>query len=80
LPKIFFDQYNQVKNIELGFLEYKIATYAKIFGLVRFEKDFGERWITPINAYKKEIPHSYIDNELSKPEWRRLFHPVFTIY
>jgi hypothetical protein len=40
---IFFEKYAQVKNLELGFLEYKIATYAQIFGIQRFEKDFGEK-------------------------------------
>lgn len=80
LPMIFFEKYAQVKNLELGFLEYKIATYAQIFGIQRFEKDFGEKWEAPINAYKREISPTYIQAELEKPTWWRIFHPFFQVF
>ncbi len=81
MPKIFFEKYKTVKDIEIGFLEYKIPTYAKIFKIKRFKKYLWEK-ITPIekcpmNADTIEIKKEYIQSQLKRKKWRRIFHPYY---
>ena len=86
LPRIFFLKYSKLENVKLGFLEHKIPTYAKIFGLRRHKIDLGEMndtenyEDTPLNAMDKEIPLAYIKSQLKKKGGWRLFHPVTKIY
>ena len=81
LPKLFFEKYQTVENIELWFLEYKIPTYCKIFSIEIFEKDLGERNTpSPTNANTIEISKEYIQKEMKKTNWQRMFHPYYQIY
>lgn len=84
-PKIFFEEYLTVENRNVGMLEYKIPTYAKIFGIAFYEKDFGVWWFdapndrshTPLNAYGTETDKAFIESELKNESGARIFHPYF---
>ncbi|MFZ2150990.1 MAG: hypothetical protein WAZ12_02820 [Candidatus Absconditicoccaceae bacterium] len=84
LPRIFFEKYQTVKEIEIGFLEYKIPTYTKIFKIKRFKKYLGEKIIPvdkcPMNADAIEIKKEYISSQLKRKNGRRVFHPYYKIY
>ncbi len=83
--KNFFDKWLTVEDKELGMLEYKIPTYAKIFNIPMYKKDLGVWWFnkktrrgeTPLNAAEKEIPENFIQTELDKKDGFRIFHPYF---
>lgn len=83
-PRIFFDKYLSVSNKEVGMLEYKNPTYAKIFELPFYKRDLGVRWhensVRPLNAIPEEIPTEYIKSELEKPQGWRIFHPYFKMW
>lgn len=78
-PRIFFEEYMKVENKKVGMLEYKIPIYAKIFSIPFYEKDLGTLWFSrkmkPLNAEPKEIPESYIKDQLLKKNGWRIFHP-----
>ncbi len=84
LPKIFLEKFLTVQNREIGMLEYKDPTYAKIFGLKFFKKDFGVLWFQnvpkPLNAHPKEIETKYIQEELAKQNGWRIFHPYYKMW
>jgi len=82
LPRTFFEGFSAVKDPSLGFLEYKMPTYAKIFGLDRFEVDLGERVEggQHLNAAHREISEAHIRQELSKEFGWRVFHPFFQVF
>jgi hypothetical protein len=88
IPRKFFDKYLTVENREVGFLEYKIPTYAKIFDFKFFEKDLSvefsfkkeDRGNKAMNAIPIEINDSYIDSELKKRDGWRIFHPYFNLW
>jgi len=83
-PRIFFEKYLTVKNREIGMLEYKIPTYAKIFDVSFYEKDLGVWWFdskpgeeAPLNAIPVEIKKDNIIKELGKKNGFRFFHPYY---
>ncbi|MBT3356502.1 hypothetical protein HN784_05095 [bacterium] len=84
-PKNFFDKWSTVENKELGMLEYKIPTYAKIFNIPIYRRDLGVWWFnekaykgeTPMNAMEEEISENLISTELKKEDGFRIFHPYF---
>lgn len=84
-PKIFFDKWLTVEDKEIGMLEYKMPTYAKIFGIPIYKKDIGTWWFnekarrgeTPLNAREVEIQEEFIESELNKKNGFRIFHPYF---
>jgi len=82
--KIFFEKYLQVKNKELGMLEYKIPIYSNIFNIPVHECNLGVKWHDnnnkAMNAIPKEIPEEYICIELAKNSGYRIFHPYFKIW
>jgi len=86
LPRVFFEKYSSLPDKEVGFLEYKLPTYAKIFGLSLFPKDLWESVLSqdvsewPMNAKPMEIEDSYIQKELEKKDGWRVFHPYFKVY
>lgn len=84
LNKTFFEKYLEVENKELGMLEYKVPIYAKIFNIPIHEYELGVRWHdntnVAMNAIPKEIPATYIKEELTKPTGYRIFHPYFKIW
>lgn len=84
IPRIFFEKYSKIENRDLGFLEYKLPTYAKIFGIKRFRKELDEiaksKNNFPMNAEPKEIGRKSINKELNKKNGFRVFHPYFKIY
>lgn len=83
-PRIFFDKYLSVGNRNIGMLEYKIPTYAKIFNIPFYEKDVGVNWFSnetrPLNAIPEEIQESYINEQLNKKDGWRIFHPYYKIW
>ncbi len=84
----FFDKYLSIKNKELGMLEYKIPTYAKIFNIPLYKKNLGVWWFNkrglknkmPLNAEGIEIQDKFINSELRKKDGYRIFHPYFKIW
>lgn len=85
IPRIFFEKFSQVKNKDIGMLEYKIPIYAQIFRTPFYKRDMGVWWYQadkrlPLNAMSVEIPTSYIKQELSKEKGRRLFHPYSKLW
>jgi hypothetical protein len=66
-------------------LEYKIPTYAKIFGIPIYKHDLGVWWFNekvkrgeaPLNAREVEISQKLIKSELKKEDGFRIFHPYF---
>jgi len=84
-PKEFFDKWMTVENKEIGMLEYKIPTYAKIFGIPIYKHNLGVWWFnkkvkrgeTPLNAREVEISQKLIKSELKKKDGFRIFHPYF---
>jgi len=80
-PRIFFEKYLTVQKKEIGMLEYKIPTYAKIFSIPFYEKDLGVRWHSdeprPLNAIPEEISEAYIKEQLSLESGWRIFHPYY---
>lgn len=84
-PRQFFEKFLTVKNRQVGMLEYKIPTYAKIFKIPFYKKDFGVSWFDkksirknmPLNAQKTEVDKDFIQSELKKRKGFRIFHPYF---
>jgi hypothetical protein len=84
-PKKFFEFYNTVKEKEVGMLEYKIPTYAKIFNFTFYNKDLGVEWFSKfprkaLNAKPREIQINFIRKQLKKVDGWRIFHPYFKIW
>ena len=75
MPRAFFEHYGAVTGKEIGFLEYRVPTYAEIFGIPFYEKDFGTG--TAMNTLKEQIGSDFIRGELARVGGRRLFHPYF---
>jgi len=84
-PKEFFDKWMTVEDRGVGMLEYKIPTYAKIFGIPIYKHDLGVWWFNekvkrgeaPLNAREVEISQKLIKSELKKEDGFRIFHPYF---
>jgi hypothetical protein len=75
IPRAFFDKYAGVAGREIGMLEYKVPTYAEIFGVPFYRRDLGLH--AALNAVGREIPDDFIRRELEKPGGWRLFHPYY---
>lgn len=88
VPRLFFERYLGVEHREIGMLEYKVPTYAKIFGIPLSMRNLGIRWFAPekarptipLNARRVEISQTYIREELGKPDGYRIFHPYFVVW
>jgi hypothetical protein len=92
VPRIFFNKWGTVKDKEIGMLEYKIPTYAKIFTVPFYKRDLGVWWfqkrgykreirgMTPLNARGIEIRKTLIKKELKKKKGFRIFHPYSSIW
>ena len=85
LPRLFLEKYIDKKTPDIGFLEYKIPTMAKVFGIpICNEHPYNPSWSTRpklnqekiLNAVGVEVPLSVILNEYSKPLGLKIFHPV----
>jgi hypothetical protein len=79
LPRVFFERYGDVDH-RLGFLEYRLPTYARILGVPFYRRDLGCCHGLPMNGCGQEIPRGYIDQQMSNPTGHRLFHPYFAPY
>jgi hypothetical protein len=75
IPRAFFEHYGAVAGKEIGFLEYKLPTYADLFGIPFYEKDFGVG--TAMNAINQPIARDFIHAQLAKVGGWRLFHPYY---
>jgi hypothetical protein len=88
LPRTFLAKYASMAMTELGFLEYKVPTMAKIFGFeVCYDNQFDPWWAANpattnipkrnkvLNASRVDIDLTTIFNELINPSGRRVFHP-----
>lgn len=85
LPRSFLNHYAKIQNPELGFLEYKLAAYANLFGtpirqLPRLQVTWPGNWNkttrVTLTAAKREIRDIDIALERLTPSGARLFHPV----
>ncbi|MDP3947566.1 MAG: hypothetical protein Q8Q41_02650 [bacterium] len=84
-PRVFCKRYLKVGNRNIGMLEYKIPTYAKIFGVPIFRKNLGVQWdegkkSRPLNAIPREINSLYIKRQLRKRKGWRIFHPYYRVW
>jgi hypothetical protein len=77
-PRAFFERYAAIPAREIGMLEYKVPTYAEIFGIPFFRRDLGID--TALNPDAREIAGDFIRRELDKPAGWRLFHPYYRIW
>ena len=82
IPKIFFNKYLEIRDKEVGMLEYKIPVYAEIFNINVITREGEAHWWDevekyPLNAEPIEIKGEYIDKELKKENGWRIFHPYF---
>ena len=90
LPRRFMDKYVEIGPPEVGFLEYKFPTLAKVFGVpVCVDHPYRPWWaLEPatrqasasdriLNAAGDPVQFSTILDELSRPNGRRIFHPVY---
>jgi len=75
IPRAFFEHYGAVTEKEIGMLEYRVPTYAEIFGIPFYDKDFGVG--TAMNAVNQQIGADFIRAELARPGGWRLFHPYY---
>lgn len=84
-PREFFEKWLAVEDKEIGMLEYKIPTYAKIFNIPIYKHNLGVWWFnkkarrgeTPMNAIGVEILKDFIDSELKRKDGFKIFHPYF---
>jgi len=90
LPKIYFEKNNLYGISEIGFLEYKIPTFAKIFNIpVCVDSTFDPWWAADpktkdacwadktLNAVGSSIPTCVILEEHSKSNGKKIFHPFY---
>lgn len=88
LPRAFFESYAAVKAPECGFIEYRVPTYARIFGLPFCDsREFDCCWPeepaarrpapgeVTLSAGKETIPLEVICEHLSRRDGARVFHP-----
>ncbi len=84
-PKIFFEKWLTVEDKEIGMLEYKIPTYAKIFKINFYKNNLDVWWFnqktikgeTALNARGIEVTKDYIKKQLKNRKGFRIFHPYF---
>lgn len=87
-PRCFLDAYAVVREPALGFLEYKIPTYARVFGVPFSERvtfrpwwaaDPSTRRATPVarslNAVGQVVSEEVVRQQLLLAGGRRIFHP-----
>ena len=93
LPRIFIERYADIPKPDLGFLEYKIPTYAKIFGIqICLDHPHQPWWgdapdaasvslfARTLNAETLNVPLRVIEAHRIWPRGRRIFHPVADAY
>jgi hypothetical protein len=84
IPRTFFETYMHVKNITTGMLEYKVPTYAKILRFTHYKKDIGATFFfsreKPVSGFKATVKNEYIQQELSKKDGWRIFHPYHDVW
>jgi hypothetical protein len=93
LPRSFMARYEAIPEPEIGFLEYKIPTYAQIFGTALCMKHPHQPWwgdalnansasifARALNSETHNIPLRVIEAHRIWPWGRRIFHPVFDLY
>lgn len=89
LPRRFFERYVNVKEPELGFIEYRVPTYARIFGVPFSNSKYIKCWWPTepaagdvpvrnrtITAAGQPISFKTIGYHLAQPNGSRIFHPV----
>lgn len=92
-PRQFLKQYVSIGHPEIGFIEYKIPTMAKIFDIPFCKNHVFQPWWSSnpstknvsmrerlLNAVSQEVPRLVVLNELTRKDGYRLFHPVFKRY
>jgi len=93
LPRSFMQRYADISEPELGFLEYKIPTYAQIFGTRLCLDHPHQPWwgdapdadsvpllARGLNSEAHNVPLRVIEAHRLWPWGRRIFHPVFDLY
>ncbi len=90
LPRAFLQAYVDAGMPEPGFLEYKLPTLARRFGVPTREAPMLKAWWRSdpatrdapprdraLNTTREPIEAALIATEMSRPDGRRAFHPVF---
>ena len=93
LPRCFLEKYVQLPSPEEGYMEYRMPTFAKIFGIPFCNADKFSIWWKdepgakdiPVekrlrHAQKDQIPLRVIMRNLKDKNESRVFHPVRRIY
>lgn len=93
LPRVFLENYSQVENPELGFIEYRVPMYAQLFGIPFNENLKFECWWRDDPSAKKtlvqnrvltgdkmQIPLWVIIYNLVRKNGARIFHPFDPIF
>ncbi len=89
-PRRFLELYCETGPPPVGFVEYKLPTFAKVFDIpICHEHPFKVWWSTNpttrqapwhdrvLNAVNDEVPVKVILEELRDPEGHRTFHPFY---
>jgi hypothetical protein len=92
LPRAFLERYVAAGHPLAGFLEYKLPTLARVFGVpVCMNHGFAPWWNDApgaagvahrdrvLRAVREEVPLDVIQSELRRADGRRVFHPWFGV-
>ncbi len=90
LPRRFCEQYSVIRNPELGFIEYRLPTYARVFGIPFCGSRTFDCWWPadpatkhlfkhhrPLSAAGVRLPYRVLFSHLLRPRGARVFHPFF---
>jgi hypothetical protein len=90
LPRCFLEPYSRIETPELGWIEYRVPTYARLFGVtLRRAERFDGWWHSAPDARRTprrervlvatgsvpSIPIRTVRYHLRRPEGARVFHP-----
>lgn len=88
LPRVFLDRYVEIGHPAIGFLEYKVPTLARAFGVPActdhpfhpwWDCDPASRDAPPrdrvLNAVGLEPSHALVRDEMTRADGHRIFHP-----
>ncbi|HED65577.1 MAG TPA: hypothetical protein ENJ09_08480 [Planctomycetes bacterium] len=86
LPRAFLERFIEIERPDLGFLEYRLPIYARLFGTPICERHPFRPWWGAVEPYSKdhtlrarpvEIRPWTIRKNLRDPNGARLFHPYW---
>jgi len=75
IPRLYFEKFKTVEQKEIGFLEYKVPTYAKIFKIPVFNKYLGEYRLIPHKGFLNRIRNRFF-NRTNRCSMNALKRPI----